>query len=142
MPKPFSVKLRPTRVLRPRPSNSRQMIFEVSTPPCIMRSSTSQPRSLLRQRGDGGGAFAPAFAHGARDVVFAAAFPHLEAARIAHAAEAGIEAQHHFAERGAVPARLARRTGSSDTLSVMLLYFPRMVLMSFTVSRTRSSMPS
>src|SRR4029079_14909732 len=46
MPKPFSVKLRPTRVLRPRPSNSRQMIFEVSTPPCIMRSSTSQPRSL------------------------------------------------------------------------------------------------
>src|SRR5512147_1042797 len=46
MPKPFSVKLRPTRVFRPRPSNSRQMIFEVSTPPCIMRSSTSQPRSL------------------------------------------------------------------------------------------------
>src|SRR5882672_7524791 len=46
MPNPFSVKLRPTRVLRPRPSNSRQMIFEVSTPPCIMRSSTSQPRSL------------------------------------------------------------------------------------------------
>ena len=46
MPKPFSVKLSPTRVLRPRPSNSRQMIFEVSTPPCIMRSSTSQPRSL------------------------------------------------------------------------------------------------
>ncbi len=46
MPKPFSVKLRPTRVLRPRPSNSRQMIFEVSTPPCIIRSSTSQPRSF------------------------------------------------------------------------------------------------
>src|SRR6187399_1686090 len=46
MPKPFSVKLRPTRVLRPRPSNSRQMIFDVSTPPCIIRSSTSQPRSL------------------------------------------------------------------------------------------------
>jgi hypothetical protein len=46
MPKPFSVKFRPTRVLRPRPSNSRQMIFEVSTPPCIIRSSTSQPRSL------------------------------------------------------------------------------------------------
>src|SRR5689334_3525134 len=46
IPKPFSVKLRPTRVLRPRPSNSRQMIFDTSTPPCIMRSSTSQPRSL------------------------------------------------------------------------------------------------
>src|SRR4051794_35453351 len=46
MPKPFSVKLRPTRVLRPRPSNSRQMIFDTSTPPCIIRSSTSQPRSL------------------------------------------------------------------------------------------------
>src|SRR3954470_12149246 len=46
MPKPFSVKFRPTRVLRPSPSNSRQMIFEVSTPPCSMKSSTSQPRSL------------------------------------------------------------------------------------------------
>src|SRR6187399_2403336 len=47
MPNPFSVKFKPTRVLRPRPSKSRQMIFEVSTPPCIMRSSTSQPRSLM-----------------------------------------------------------------------------------------------
>ena len=106
MPKPFSVKFRPTRVLRPRPSNSRQMIFEVSTPPCIMRSSTSQPRSLTGRAVTARGALAPALAHGARDVVFAAAFPHLEAARIAHAAEARIEAQHHFAERGAVPARL------------------------------------
>src|ERR1700733_14383016 len=47
MAKPFSVKLRPTRVLRPRPSKSRQMICDVSTPPWQMKSSTSQPRSFL-----------------------------------------------------------------------------------------------
>src|SRR5262245_20189742 len=46
MPKPFSVKLRPTRVLRPMPSNSRQMTCDRSTPPCMIRSSTNQPRSL------------------------------------------------------------------------------------------------
>src|SRR5687767_13766260 len=46
MPKPFSVKLSPTRVLRPRPSNSRQITCDMSTPPCMIRSSTSQPRSL------------------------------------------------------------------------------------------------
>src|SRR5208282_5187624 len=45
-PKPFSVKLRPTRVLRPSPSNSRQITCDASTPPCIIKSSTSQPRSL------------------------------------------------------------------------------------------------
>ncbi len=32
-PKPFSVKLRPTRVARPSPSNGRQMMWDVSTPP-------------------------------------------------------------------------------------------------------------
>ena len=47
MPKPFSVKLRPTRVLRPRPSKSRQITCDMSTPPCMMRSSTSQPRSFF-----------------------------------------------------------------------------------------------
>ena len=47
MPKPFSVKLRPTRVLRPRPSKSRQMMCDVSTPPWQMKSSTNQPRSFL-----------------------------------------------------------------------------------------------
>src|ERR1700753_1523211 len=47
MPKPFSVKLRPTRVLRPSPSKSRQMMCEVSTPPWQMKSSTSQPKSFL-----------------------------------------------------------------------------------------------
>src|SRR5512138_3347299 len=29
------------------PSNSRQMMCEVSTPPCMIRSSTSQPTSLI-----------------------------------------------------------------------------------------------
>src|SRR6476620_4474578 len=48
-----------------------------------------QPAEIVDgQRGDGGGAFAPALAHGARHIVFAAAFPHGEAARIAHAAKA------------------------------------------------------
>src|SRR5688572_8474952 len=69
---------------------------------------------VLRQRGHGRGAFAPALAHGARDVVFAAAFPDLEAARIAHAAEARIETQHHLAERGAVPARFPRSLRSEE----------------------------
>src|SRR3954470_3013062 len=66
-----------------------------------------QPAQVVdRQRGDGGGALAPALAHGARHVVLAAALPHLEAARIAHPAEARIETQHDLAERGAIPARL------------------------------------
>ena len=47
MPKPFSVKLRPTRVLRPMPSCSRHLTCDMSTPPCMIRSSTSQPRSLF-----------------------------------------------------------------------------------------------
>jgi hypothetical protein len=64
-----------------------------------------QPAQIvLRQGSNGGGALAPALAHGARHVVFAATFPDLEAARIAHAAEARVEPQHHLAERGAVPA--------------------------------------
>src|ERR1700712_4490120 len=46
IPKPFSVKFNPTRVLRPMPSCSRQMTWLMSTPPCRMKSSTSQPRSL------------------------------------------------------------------------------------------------
>ena len=33
-------------MLRPSPSNSRQMMCEVSTPPWQMKSSTSQPRSF------------------------------------------------------------------------------------------------
>src|SRR5256885_15117840 len=56
-----------------------------------------------RQGGDHAGALAPAFAHGAGDIVFAAAFPHLELAGGAHAAEAGIEAQHQLAEGDTVP---------------------------------------
>src|SRR6185369_5754870 len=57
---------------------------------------------VLRERGDDGGALLPALPHGAGDVVLATALPHLEGARIAHAAEAGVEAQHHLAERYAV----------------------------------------
>ena len=64
---------------------------------------------ILRQGGGDHGAFAPAFAHGAGDVVFAAAFPDLEAAGITHAAKAGIETEHDFAEGGTVPAAFAGR---------------------------------
>lgn len=60
---------------------------------------------VLRQRGDDGRALAPAFPHGAGDVVLAAAFPDLEATRIAHTAKTGVETQHDFAERDAVPFR-------------------------------------
>src|SRR5215208_5018335 len=47
MPKPFSVKFRPTRVFFPRPSKSRQITCDMSTPPCMMKSSTSHPRSFF-----------------------------------------------------------------------------------------------
>src|SRR3954462_4238587 len=47
MPKPFSVKLRPTRVFFPSPSKSPQITCDMSTPPCMMKSSTSQPRSFF-----------------------------------------------------------------------------------------------
>src|SRR3954465_15884309 len=69
-----------------------------------------QPAEIvLRQRSRDHRALAPALTHRTRDVVFAAAFPDLEAARVAHATEARIETQHHFAERGAVPASLSSR---------------------------------
>src|SRR6185295_10073883 len=84
-----------------------------------------QPTQIVdRQRGDGGGALAPALAHGARDVVFAAAFPYLEAARIAHAAETRIETQHHFAERAAVPAGL----GCGTDLENVVVHFRLLLL--------------
>ena len=41
------MKFSPTRVFLPRPSKSRQMQWLMSTPPCMMKSSTSQPRSFL-----------------------------------------------------------------------------------------------
>ena len=106
MPKPFSVKLRPTRVLRPEavevaPDDVRHVDA------ALHDEVLDEPAEVvLRQRGDDGGALLPALPHRARDVVLAAAFPHLEAARVAHAAEAGVEAQHHLAERHAVPLRL------------------------------------
>ena len=51
-PKPFSVKLRPTRVLRPIPSNSRQMMCEVSTPPWHDEVFDQPAEIVVRQRGD------------------------------------------------------------------------------------------
>src|ERR1019366_9236082 len=52
---------------------------------------------------DHGGAQAEAAAQPAADVVLAAAFPDMEAARRADAAFTGIEPQHDLAERGSVP---------------------------------------
>ena len=45
-PKPFSVKLSPTRAARPMPSKGTHLTCERSTPPCSMRSSSSRPISL------------------------------------------------------------------------------------------------
>ena len=46
MPKPRSVKLMPFRQVRPMPSVFIHLIREVSTPPCIIKSSISIPTSL------------------------------------------------------------------------------------------------
>ena len=83
--------------------------------PALHHQIFDQPAEVVdRQRGDHGRTLAPALAHRARDIVFAAAFPHLERTRVAHPAEAGIEAQHHLAERDAVPLRLGGRTDLED----------------------------
>ena len=46
MPKPLSVKFNPFLQTRPMPSVSIHFTREVSTPPCIMKSSTRCPTSL------------------------------------------------------------------------------------------------
>jgi len=64
----------------------------------------NQPAQIvLRQSGHNRSALAPALAHGASHVVLAAAFPNLELTGVAHAAEARVETQHHFAKGYAVP---------------------------------------
>src|SRR5471030_649880 len=99
-----------------------------------------QPAQIVfRQGGDDAGALAPALAHGAGDIVFAAAFPHLELAGGAHAAEAGIEAQHHLAERDTVPFHVS---GGADLQHVAHAYCPRMRLMRAMVSATFFSIPA
>ena len=64
-------------------------------------------RVVGERRHDRGGQ-AEAAPQPARDVVLAAAFPHLERAGGVDAAVAGIEAQHHLAERHERPAALGR----------------------------------
>ena len=59
---------------------------------------------VVGERGGNGGAEAEATAQAAGHVVFAAAFPNLELARRVNPVVAGIEAQHDFAERKAIPA--------------------------------------
>ena len=127
MPKPFSVKLRPTRVLRPRPSKSRQMMCEVSTPPCMMKSSTSQPRSFSGSA-----------------VTTAARLPqHLRMARatlyspppsqtcelraLRTRPKPGSKRSMTSPKRDAVPSASRRRTGSSESRRLMLTC-PRMLL--------------
>ena len=121
------------------------MTCEVSTPPCIMRSSTSQPRSLIGSAVTRGGALAPALPHGARDVVFAAAFPHLELRALRTRPKPGSK-RSITSPKEAQSQRRLRGRPDLQTLSVsrsaMVAQFPRMVLMSCTVSRTRASMPS
>ena len=64
---------------------------------------------VVGQRGDDRGAQAEAAAQAAGDVVLAAALPDVERARGADAALAGVEAQHHLAERDEVEAALLGR---------------------------------
>src|SRR5262245_8630146 len=63
------------------------------------------------------GAFAPAFAHGARNVVLAAALPHLKAARITHASGSGIEEQHHLAQGRAIPSCAGGRLNLQNVIA-------------------------
>src|SRR5437763_110830 len=60
--------------------------------------SHQAPHRVIDERGDDRGAHAERAAQSARDVVLAAAFPHLERAGGRHPAVAGIEAQHHLAQ--------------------------------------------
>src|SRR5207249_1146727 len=59
---------------------------------------------VVDERRDNRGAQVEAAPQAARDVVLAAAFPHLERAGRGHAAVAGVEAQHHFAKADEVVA--------------------------------------
>src|SRR6516225_8744284 len=91
--------------------------------PALPNEILYQPAEVvLRQRCDHRSAFAPALAHGARNVVFAPALPHLEAACVAHSTETGIETQHDLTERRAVP--LVSLAGRILRNSLML-HFPR-----------------
>lgn len=63
-----------------------------------------QAKLVARQGGEHPGAVFERAAQATRHVVLAAAFPHGELARAADPALAGIEAQHHFAQRQCVPA--------------------------------------
>ncbi len=58
---------------------------------------------IVGERGDDGRLQSEAAPQPARDVVFAAALPHAELPRRRDADIAGIEPQHHFAERDQVP---------------------------------------
>ena len=83
---------------------------DMSTPPCMMRSSTSQPRSFF---GSAVTAVArlPQHLRMARATLYSPPPSHTWKLRALRTRpKPGIEAQHHFAERGAVPAASRRRT--------------------------------
>ncbi len=73
-------------------------------PPWRIRSSSSRPDRVVRDRGDERRAEPEAAAQAAGDVVLAAALPDLEAAGGADARVSRIQAQHHLAERDEVEA--------------------------------------
>ena len=64
---------------------------------------------VVDERGDDRCALAEAPAQPARDVVFAAAFPHLELARSTDPSHSRVEAEHDLAERDEVVRTVARR---------------------------------
>jgi len=75
---------------------------------------------VVHNRRDHRGALAETTAKPADDIVLAAAFPDLEIPCIAHAAKAGIETKHNFAERGTVPFGLAGRLDLHDLVHCLL----------------------
>ena len=112
-PKPRSVKLRPLRTVRPTPVvlHPGDALFDAALEHQVFHQASHR---VVGQRGHDGGVEAEAALQPARDVVLAAAFPHLERASGMDAAIARVEPQHHLAQGHAVPA--AGFGGTQDEL--------------------------
>ena len=102
-PKPRSVKFSPLRTARPTPSYFTHLTRLIDA--ALKHQVLHQPADgIVGERRHDRRVQAEAAPQPARDVVFAAAFPDLESARRVDAPVAGIEPQHHLAERHQAPA--------------------------------------
>ena len=107
-PKPRSVKLRPLRTVRPTPSSGTQRMSDVSTPPCRMKSSSSRPTSLSANAVTTA-VRSPKQRRRPRATLYSPPPSHTRNERAcAHAPLAGVEPEHHLAERDEVEAALVR----------------------------------